>query len=81
MTFVEVLVVLAIIGVLLALLLPALARARASGRKVDCAARMREMGRAFNLYANDNRGFVPRDHTPDVMSGGRRGSCCWVPTS
>ncbi len=60
----EVLVVVGIIALLLALLLPALARARESAWRVRCANNLRQLGAAMNAYANDHRGWVPRDHSP-----------------
>jgi prepilin-type processing-associated H-X9-DG protein len=63
-TLAELLVVIGVIGLLLALLLPALNRARASSHAQACAATMRNIGHAAFSYASDYRGFVPRDHTP-----------------
>ncbi|MBV8780276.1 MAG: type II secretion system protein [Phycisphaerae bacterium] len=58
-TLVELLVVIGIIAVLVGLLMPALGRARAAAIKTACIARMRELGNAVQLYATDNKGFVP----------------------
>src|SRR5690606_14281739 len=63
-TLVELLVVLGVVGLLLGLLLPLLAQARSAARATTCASNLRELGRANRFYADDNRGFVPRDHTP-----------------
>lgn len=63
-TLMELLVVIGIISLVLALLLPVLSFSRMSARKMECASQLREIGRGFVLYANDNRGFVPRDHSP-----------------
>src|SRR5881394_1440888 len=63
-TLVEILVVIGIIALLLALLLPSLARARESARRTQCLANIAELGRAVLLYANDNK-----DHLPDAGSG------------
>ncbi len=63
-TLVELLVVIGIIALVIALLLPVLARSRMSARKMECASQLRAIGRGFVMYANDNRGFVPRDHSP-----------------
>lgn len=57
-TLVEVLVVVAIIGVLVALLLPAVQAARESARKATCVNNMKQMGLAANLYA-DSYNFFP----------------------
>jgi prepilin-type processing-associated H-X9-DG protein len=54
---VELLVVIAIIATLVAILLPALSRARESARTVACASTMRQIGLAFNMYAERNRDY------------------------
>ena len=43
-TLIELLVVISIISLLIAVLLPALAQARESSRKLDCATRMKQIG-------------------------------------
>ncbi len=59
-TLIELLVVIAIIALLISLLLPSLAAARATAKRVACAANMRQIGLAFMMYLNDNRGRFPR---------------------
>lgn len=58
-TLVELLAVICIVGVLTALALPLLARARAKSKDATCASNLRHMGTAFQLYVADNRGFLP----------------------
>jgi prepilin-type N-terminal cleavage/methylation domain-containing protein len=57
-TLIELLVVISIIALLVALLLPALGRAREAGRKTVCSANMRQMGFAAMAYVADNRGSL-----------------------
>jgi prepilin-type N-terminal cleavage/methylation domain-containing protein/prepilin-type processing-associated H-X9-DG protein len=56
LTLVELVVVLAVIGILAALLLPALARGKASARRVVCVNNLRQLGLAAQMYWEDNGG-------------------------
>jgi len=58
-TLVELLVVIAIIALLAALLLPALARAKESGRRASCINNLHQLDLALRLYADANDGFFP----------------------
>ncbi|HYG36938.1 MAG TPA: prepilin-type N-terminal cleavage/methylation domain-containing protein [Clostridia bacterium] len=59
-TLIELLVVIAIIAILASLLFPALARAKAKASSVQCMNQMRQIGLATMLYADDNKGYLPR---------------------
>jgi len=58
-TLVELLVVIGIIALLIAILLPALNRARREARLVQCSANMRTIGQSLTNYASDNNGCLP----------------------
>jgi prepilin-type N-terminal cleavage/methylation domain-containing protein/prepilin-type processing-associated H-X9-DG protein len=58
-TLVELLVVIGIVGLLVALLMPALARAREAARTVACASNIRQIGLANFAYAGRHRGHLP----------------------
>ena len=58
-TLVELLVVIGIIAVMIAILLPALIKAREDARRVVCLSHVRQLTQAALLYAGDNGGTLP----------------------
>jgi prepilin-type N-terminal cleavage/methylation domain-containing protein len=68
-TLVELLAVVAIIGVLAALLLPALGVAKAKSKGTLCLSNQRQIGLAFSQYCSDNHDSFPVHHTWPTAGG------------
>lgn len=62
-TLIELLVVISIIALLIAILLPALAKARESAKAMQCKNQMRQMGLAVYTYAMDNEDYAGKPDT------------------
>ena len=62
-TLVELLVVVGIIAILIAILMPALRRARDSANEVACASNQRQLMMAFLMFAGDHRQHLPGNFT------------------
>jgi prepilin-type N-terminal cleavage/methylation domain-containing protein/prepilin-type processing-associated H-X9-DG protein len=80
-TLIQLLVVIAIIGILVAILVPVLARAKASALKAICASNLYQIGKALHMYAKDWDGYAPpyttqaaasRESLEEVNSGRRK---------
>src|SRR5439155_18447308 len=58
-TLIELLVVIAVIAILAALVLPALRRAKESGRAAACMSNLHQIGIALQLYVDENHNRLP----------------------
>jgi prepilin-type N-terminal cleavage/methylation domain-containing protein/prepilin-type processing-associated H-X9-DG protein len=63
-TLIELLVVVAIIAVLVAILLPALGRARENARALVCLSQLRQIGSAMVAYSSEFQGMFPPSVVP-----------------
>tara|TARA_Y100000588_G_scaffold58676_1_gene57076 strand:+ start:43364 stop:45013 length:1650 start_codon:yes stop_codon:yes gene_type:complete len=64
-TLIELLVVIAIIGILAAILLPAMAAAKKRALRAQCVSNLRQIGIAFQGFANDYHGRLPWQVKPN----------------
>ena len=58
-TLIELLVDIAIIGILAAMMLPALGRAKEQGRRISCLNSLRQLSLSAHMYVDDNLGYYP----------------------
>lgn len=68
-TLIELLFVIAIIGVLTALLLPTLGRSKAKAEGITCANNLRQLSVAWLLYADENEDLLVNNHgVPETLA-------------
>ena len=69
-TLVELLIVIGIIALLIAILLPALNKARAAADMVACTSNLRQLGQACFEYQSENNGSFPPAWSYDLDKNG-----------
>ncbi len=78
-TLVELLVVIGIIAMLVAILMPSLAKAKENAMRVHCASNLSQIHHAVQMYSQENRGLLPPKYelkkttlsASDIASGKR----------
>jgi prepilin-type processing-associated H-X9-DG protein/prepilin-type N-terminal cleavage/methylation domain-containing protein len=67
-TLVELLVVIGIIALLIAVLLPALSKARQRANLIVCQTHLRQLGQVIVMYVTDNKGILPYGYWTGVTN-------------
>ncbi len=70
-TLIELLTVIAIIGILAAIIIPTVGRVRDSARTAQCASNMRQVGLAIMSFAGDNKNATPSGDGAGALTGGQ----------
>jgi prepilin-type N-terminal cleavage/methylation domain-containing protein len=77
-TLVELLVVIAVFGLLACLLLPALSMAKANAQQVSCLGNLRQLEAAFQMYGADNGGYLVQNVSLATQPNLAFGTNSWV---
>ncbi len=72
-TFIGLLILLAVLAILVAMLLPALARAKARAQRIQCINNLKQAGLAFRMWSLEHE-----DQFPMAVSTNKQGSLEWV---
>jgi prepilin-type N-terminal cleavage/methylation domain-containing protein len=68
-TLIEVLVVIAIIGLLVSILIPSMSRARAASQRVACSSNLKQIGVVMRIYIGEHRDRMPHASSmPSISS-------------
>lgn len=65
-TLIELLTVIAIIGILAAIIIPTVGQVRQTARSATCKSNLRQLGAAFLLFAADNKDRLPVSHNSSM---------------
>ncbi|HUV62358.1 MAG TPA: type II secretion system protein, partial [Sedimentisphaerales bacterium] len=78
-TLIELLVVIAVIAVLLAVLMPALRKARTLTKRIACQSNLKQIAVAWSMYLDDNEGRFYQGRNAHLDYGGWKGIQGWSP--
>lgn len=78
-TLIELLVVISIVALLVAVLLPALGKARAAAKDLLCATQLRQIGMATLNYATDFSDYVPPHYSYDTNHASNYNDNIYIP--
>lgn len=73
-TLIELLTVIAIIGILAAILIPVVGKVRDASRRSACTSNLRQIGAALHLYHDDHGRFPDNNDDSFMTLAGKRGS-------
>jgi prepilin-type N-terminal cleavage/methylation domain-containing protein len=77
-TLIELLTVIAIIGILAAIIIPTVGKVRETARVAESISNMRQIATALTTYAADNKGLIPASRAPRVAPA--TGTATWQET-
>ena len=63
-TLIELLTVIAIIGILAAIIIPTVGKVRDSAKKAQCVSNLKQIGMCIGLYLNENKNMMPYGNAP-----------------
>lgn len=78
-TLIELLTVIAIIGILAAIIIPVVSKVRGSAKTAQSLSNLRQLGVAAQLYMDDNKGWMPDDGDGNPSNVGTPGQPATVP--
>jgi prepilin-type N-terminal cleavage/methylation domain-containing protein/prepilin-type processing-associated H-X9-DG protein len=81
-TLIELLVVIAIIALLMSILMPALNKVKNQAYIVKCQSNLKNWGTMFQMYCNDNNGYLQSYFCPSMQAEGfqKLGKYIWIST-
>ena len=71
-TIIELLIVIGILGILMAMVLPALNRAKKSGKRISCVSNLKQIGLAVQSYGQSNNDYFPFNCTSQKLANPAR---------